>query len=151
MGKVDIVHVPYKGGGPAMADLMAGHGRPLFRRPLDGAAARQGGQDARARPDLGGRARPRRPTSRPSPKSGLPGYEAAISYGIFLPAGASPALVDRLHAAVDATIRSPEIAQKFTDLGADPQFGTPAEFAAYVADDYAKWARLAKEAGLKVD
>jgi len=62
-----------------------------------------------------------------------------------------PALVERLHAAVDATIRSPEIAQKFIELGADPQFGTPAQFAAYVADDYAKWARLAKEAGLKVE
>src|SRR5215212_4550895 len=70
MGKVDIVHVPYKGGGPAMAE------------------------------------------------SGLPGYEAAISYGIFLPAGASPALVSRLHAAVDATVRSPDVAARFTDLGA---------------------------------
>ena len=50
-----------------------------------------------------------------------------------------------------STIRSPEIAQKFIALGADPQFGTPAQFAAYVADDYAKWARLAKEAGLKAE
>ena len=58
---------------------------------------------------------------------------------------------DRLHAAVDTTIRSPEIAQKFIELGADPQFGTPAQFAAYVAADYAKWARLAKETGLKAE
>jgi tripartite-type tricarboxylate transporter receptor subunit TctC len=43
------------------------------------------------------------------------------------------------------------VAQKFTDLGADPQFGTPQEFATYVADDMAKWARLANEAGLKVE
>ena len=48
-------------------------------------------------------------------------------------------------------MRAPEVAQKFTDLGADPQFGTPKEFAAYVADDMAKWARLAKEAGLKAE
>ena len=60
-------------------------------------------------------------------------------------------LVDRLHAAVDATIRSPEIARKFAELGADPQFGTPADFKRYVADDLAKWARLAKEAGLKAE
>ena len=64
----------------------------------------------------------------------MPGYEAAISYGIFLPAGAPQALVDRLHDAVDATVRSPEVAKKFADLGADPQFGTPKEFAAYVAE-----------------
>jgi tripartite-type tricarboxylate transporter receptor subunit TctC len=84
-------------------------------------------------------------------EAGLPGYEAAISYGIFVPAGTPAVLVGRLHDAVDATIRSPEIARRFTELGADPQFGTPAEFAAYVADDLAKWARLAKEAGLKAD
>jgi tripartite-type tricarboxylate transporter receptor subunit TctC len=150
LGKVDIVHVPYKGGGPAMADLMAGlvdlyfgglstalpHARAGKMRAL--------GQTSTARsvaaPDI--------PTIA---EAGLPGYEAAISYGIFLPAGAPAALVDRLHAAVDATIRSPEIARKFAELGADPQFGTPADFKRYVADDLAKWARLAKEAGLKVE
>lgn len=150
LGKVDIVHVPYKGGGPAMADLMAGlvdlyfgglstalpHARAGKMRAL--------GQTSTARsvaaPDI--------PTIA---EAGLAGYEAAISYGIFLPAGAPAALVDRLHAAVDATIRSPEIARKFAELGADPQFGTPADFKRYVADDLAKWARLAKEAGLKVE
>jgi tripartite-type tricarboxylate transporter receptor subunit TctC len=148
MGKVDIVHVPYKGGGPAMADLMAGLVDIYFgglSTALPHAKAgkmRALGQTSLAR----SAAAPDIPTIA---ESGLPGYEAAISYGIFLPAGASPALVDRLHAAVDATVRSPDVAQKFTDLGADPQFGTPKEFAAYVADDLAKWARLAKEAGLK--
>ena len=82
-------------------------------------------------------------------EQGLPGYEAAISYGIFLPGGASQTLVDKLHGADEATIRSPEIARKFTELGADPQFAAPAEFAAYVAGDLAKWTRLAREAGLK--
>ena len=84
-------------------------------------------------------------------ESGLPGYDAAISYGIFLPVGAPQALIDRLHDVVDATIRSPEVARKFTELGADPQFGTPQEFAAYVANDMAKWARVASNAGLKAD
>ena len=150
LGKVDIVHVPYKGGGPAMADLMAGlvdlyfgglstalpHARAGKMRAL--------GQTSTARsvaaPDI--------PTIA---EAGLAGYEAAISYGIFLPAGAPATLVNRLHAAVDATIRSPEIARKFAELGAAPQFGTPAEFAAYVSDDLAKWARLAREAGLKAE
>ena len=150
MGKVDIVHVPYKGGGPAMADLMASlvdiyfGGLSTALPHVKAGKMRALGQTSLAR----SAAAPDIPTIA---ESGLPGYEAAISYGIFLPAGASPALVDRLHAAVDATVRSPEVARKFTDLGADPQFGTPAEFAAYVADDLAKWARLAKEAGLKVE
>ncbi|TAJ26168.1 MAG: tripartite tricarboxylate transporter substrate binding protein [Reyranella sp.] len=150
MGKVDIVHVPYKGGGPAMADLMAGlvdlyfgglstalpHARAGKMRAL--------GQTALAR----SAAAPDIPTVA---ESGLPGYECAISYGIFLPAAAPAGLVDRLNRAVDATIRSPEVARKFAELGADPQFGTPAEFKLYVAEDLAKWARLAKEAGLKIE
>jgi tripartite-type tricarboxylate transporter receptor subunit TctC len=150
MGKVDIVHVPYKGGGPAMADLMAGlvdiyfGGLSTALPHVKAGKLRTLGQTSLVR----SAAAPDVPTIA---ESGLPGYEAAISYGIFLPAGASPALVSRLHAAVDATVRSPDVAAKFTDLGADPQFGTPSEFATYVADDLAKWARLAKEAGLKAE
>ena len=150
MGKVDIVHVPYKGGGPAMADLMAGlvdvyfgglstalpHARAGKMRALGQTSLER----SAAAPDISTIA-----------ESGLPGYDAAISYGMFLPAGASPVLVERLHAAVDATVRSPDVARKFAELGADPQFGTPKEFAAYVAADLEKWARLAKEAGLKAD
>lgn len=150
MGKADIVHVPYKGGGPAMADLMAGmvdvyfgglatalpHVRAGKLRGLGQTSL----QRSAAAPDI--------PTIA---ESGLPGYEAAISYGIFVPAGTAPSLVDRLHPAVDATLRSPDVTRKFVELGADPQFGTPKEFAAYVAEDLAKWARLAKEAGLRSD
>jgi tripartite-type tricarboxylate transporter receptor subunit TctC len=150
MGKVDILHVPYKGGGPAMADLMAGlvdiyfGGLSTALPHVKAGKLRALGQTSLVR----SAAAPDIPTIA---EAGLPGYEAAISYGIFLPAGASPVLVDRLHAAVDGTVRSPDVAAKFTDLGADPQFGTPSEFAAYVADDLAKWARLAKEAGLKAE
>jgi tripartite-type tricarboxylate transporter receptor subunit TctC len=150
MGKVDIVHVPYKGGGPAMADLMAGL-VDLYFGGLSTALphVRAGKMGA-----LGQTLLVRSPAAADIPtisEAGLPGYEAAISYGIFLPAGTPKPLVERLHGAVDATIRSPDIARRFTELGADPQFGTPAEFAAYVADDLAKWARLAKEAGLKAE
>jgi len=150
MGRLDIVHVPYKGGGPAMADLMAGQVDLYFgglstALPHAKAGKMQAlGQTALAR----SAAAPDVPTIA---ESGLPGYEAAISYGVFLPAGTPKALVGRLHAAVDATVRSPDVVKKFVELGADPQFGTPAEFAAYVAEDLAKWARLAKEAGLKAE
>jgi tripartite-type tricarboxylate transporter receptor subunit TctC len=150
MGKVDIVHVPYKGGGPALADLMAGlvdlyfgglsTALPHVKSGKMRALAQTGSTRSVAAPDI--------PTVS---ESGLPSYEAAISYGVFLPAGASPGLVNRLHDAIDATVHSPDIAAKFAELGADPQFGTPAAFAAYVANDYAKWSRLAKETGLKSD
>lgn len=150
MGRLDIVHVPYKGGGPAMADLMAGQ-VDLYFGGLSTALPHAKAGKMRA---LGQTALERSAAAPDIPtisESGLPGYEAAISYGVFLPAGTPKALVDRLHAAVDATVRSPDVAKRFVELGADPQFCTPAEFAAYVADDLAKWARLAKEAGLKAE
>lgn len=150
MGKVDIVHVPYKGGGPAMADLMANMvdiyfgglstALPHVRAGKLRVLGQTGLVRSAAAPDI--------PTIA---EAGLPGYEAAISYGVFLPVGAAPALVTKLHDAVDATIRSPDVAGKFATLGADPQFGTPAEFAAYVAADFDKWAKVAKEAGLKAE
>jgi tripartite-type tricarboxylate transporter receptor subunit TctC len=150
LGKADIVHVPYKGGGPAMADLMASlvdiyfgglsTALPHVRSGKLRALGQTGEKRSAAATDI--------PTIA---ESGLPGYEAAISYGVFLPVAASPALVDKLHRAVDATVRSPAVAAKFTELGADPQFGTPKEFAAYVANDMDKWARVAKEAGLKAE
>ncbi len=149
MAKADIVHVPYKGGGPAMADLMSSMvdiyfgglstALPHVKAGKLRALGQTGSKRSAAAPDI------------PTIAESLPGYECAISYGIFLPAGAPPALVDRLHAAVDQTIRSPEVAQRFTELGADPQFGTPAEFAAYVAADLDKWTKLAKEANLHID
>ena len=150
LGKADIVHVPYKGGGPAMADLMASlvdiyfgglsTALPHVKAGKLKALGQTGEKRSAAASDI--------PTIA---ESGLPAYEAAISYGVFLPVGASPALVDRLHGAVDATVRSPEVAKKFTELGADPQFGTPSEFATYVANDMEKWARVAKDAGLKAE
>ena len=150
MGRVDIVHVPYKGDGPAMADLMAGLVDVYFGG-LSTALPHVKAGKMRA---LGQTLLVRSPAAADIPtiaEAGLPGYEAAISYGIFLPAGAPTVLVERLHDAVDATIRSPEVARRFAELGADPQFGSPAEFAAYVAADLAKWSRLAQEAGLKAE
>ncbi|HZP98446.1 MAG TPA: tripartite tricarboxylate transporter substrate binding protein, partial [Reyranella sp.] len=149
LAKIDIVHVPYKGGGPAMADLMASlvdiyfgglsTALPHVRAGKLRALGQTGAKRSAAAPDI------------PTIGETLPGYECAISYGVFLPAGAPQALVDKLHAAVDDTVRSAEVTRKFTELGADPQFGTPAEFAAYVAADLDKWTRLAKEANLHID
>src|SRR5215475_7452864 len=150
MGKLDIVHVPYKGGGPAMADLMASM-VDLYFGGLSTALPHVKSGKLRALGQTGSARSAAAPDIPTIAESGLPGYECAISYGVFLPAGAPPALAAKLHDAVDGTIRSPEVAKKFTDLGADPQFGTPAEFAAYVEADLGKWARLAREANLKIE
>ena len=150
MGKLDIVHVPYKGGGPAMADLMASM-VDLYFGGLSTALPHVKSGKLRALGQTGAQRSGAAPDIPPIAESGLPGYECAISYGIFLPAGAPAALATKLHPAVDGTIRSPEVTKKFIELGADPQFGTPAEFASYVEADLAKWSRLAREANLKIE
>jgi tripartite-type tricarboxylate transporter receptor subunit TctC len=150
LGKADIVHVPYKGGGPAMADLMASM-VDIYFGGLSTALPHVKSGKLRALGQTGEKRSAAAPDIPTIAESGLPDYEAAISYGIFLPAGAPQALIDKLHDATDATVRSPEVARKFADLGADPQFGTPKEFVAYVANDMTKWTRVARDAGLKAD
>ncbi len=150
LGKVDIVHVPYKGGGPAMADLTAGT-VDMYFGGLSTALPHVKSGKLRALGQTGAKRSVAASDIPTIAEAGLPGYECAISYGIFLPAGAPQPLVDKLHAAVDDTIHSPEVTRKFTELGADPQIGTPAEFAAYMAADLDKWPKLAKEANLKID
>ena len=150
MGKLDIVHVPYKGGGPAMADLMASM-VDIYFGGLSTALPHVKSGKLRSLGQTGLKRSAAAPDIPTISEAGLPGYECAISYGVFLPAGAPPALVDKLHAAVDGTIHSPEIAKKFVELGADPQFGSPAEFAAYIVADLDKWTKLAKEANLRLE
>jgi tripartite-type tricarboxylate transporter receptor subunit TctC len=150
LGKLDIVHVPYKGGGPAMADLMASM-VDLYFGGLSTALPHVKSGKLRALGQTGSVRSAAAPDIPTIAESGLPSYECAISYGVFLPVGAPAALAAKLHQAVDSTIRSPEVAKKFVDLGADPQFGTPTEFAAYVEADLAKWTKLAREANLRIE
>ena len=97
MGKLDIVHVPYKGGGPAMADLMASM-VDLYFGGLSTALPHVKSGKLRALGQTGGTRSAAAPDIPTIAESGLPGYECAISYGIFLPAGAPAALVAKLHA-----------------------------------------------------
>src|SRR5258708_7889086 len=107
MGKIDIVHVPYKGGGPAMADLMASM-IDLYFGGLSTALPHVKSGKVRPPGQTGAQPSAAAPAIPTIAESRLPGYEFAISYGIFLPAGAPAALVGKLHDAVDSTIRSPE-------------------------------------------
>lgn len=150
MARLDIVHVPSKGSGPTLTDLMAGQidigfaGLPVALPHVRAGKIRGLGQTGLVRSAAA-------PGIATIAESGLPGYEAVTSFGVFLPAGAAPGLVERLNTAVATTLRSPTVAKKLAALGVDPQFGSPAEFAAYVARDHAKWAYLARTAGLKAD
>lgn len=148
MAKVDLLHVPYKGTGQAVTDLLAGQVDLLFapsqaviqhvRAGKLKALATTGARRAETLPDL--------PTVA---ESGLPGYEAVGWFGLLAPAATSKPVVDKLSADANRVLADPEVRGRMQALGADPSGNKPEEFARFIRDDQAKWAKLMREAGIK--
>lgn len=147
MAGVDIVHVPYKGGGPALTDLM-GNQIDMYFGGLSTALphVRAGKLHGLG---VTGAARSGVAPEIPTIAETLPGYEASIWYGVFAPPGTPVATVARLHDAVVAALHGPELHRRLVEQGMDPLDQTPEQFAAFIRDDIDKWARLAKSANVK--
>ena len=147
---IDIVHIPYKGGGAAVVDLIAGQVSMYFGTTPStlpfvkaGKLRALGVTTAKrtvAAPDL--------PTIA---EAGLPGYEQSAWHGLLAPAGTPEAVVTKLYAEVSRLLRTPDVVERFTVQGIDVIGGSPAEFAAFIRQDVAKYAKLVKTAGIKVD
>ena len=147
--KIDIVHVPYKGGGPAVADLVGGKVDMLFTgAPVTmphikaGRLKLLGVTDSRrsaALPDT------------PTVAESLPGVEFNNWYGVFAPAGTPRPIVDFLNAEVLRILALPDVKERFSGLGAEPTPSTPERFAAVMAADAEKWGRVIKQAGVRAD
>jgi len=148
MAKVDLLHVPYKGTGQAVTDLLAGHVDLLFapsqaviqhvRAGKLKALATTSAKRSETLPDL--------PTVA---ESGLPGYEAVGWFGLLAPAATPKPVVDKLSADANRALADSEVRSRMQALGADPSGNTPEEFARFIRDDQAKWAKLMREAGIK--
>jgi tripartite-type tricarboxylate transporter receptor subunit TctC len=151
MAGVKMVHVPYKSTGQSMPDLIAGrlevgfdtlasaipHVRSGKLRPLAVSSATR-------LADL-----PAVPTV---DEAGLPGYRFGTWYGVFAPGGTPPAIVNRLHAEINKGLQSPDLRAKYAEMGMDDSVTrTPEEFAALVRADIARFAKLIKEAGIKIE
>jgi len=147
---IQWLHVPYKGGGPAMMDLMAGQADasvgsliqmlPHIRSGKLKALGTTGARRSAVLADV--------PTVA---EAGVPGYEATNWWGFLAPAGAPPAIVERLHQEVAAVQASPETKKRFETEGAEAREMSPAEFGAFIAAETAKWARVVKEAGITAE
>jgi tripartite-type tricarboxylate transporter receptor subunit TctC len=150
MAGVDIMHVPYKGGGAAVTDLLAGQVSMYFgTTPSTVPHVRTGRLRALAVTSLQrSRAAPDIPTMA---EAALPGFENAAWHGLLAPAGTPPAVIDRLHAEVTRVLRLPEIIERMSTQGVDVIGGTPAELAAFIRQDIAKYGKLVKSAGIKVE
>ncbi|MDR6536075.1 tripartite tricarboxylate transporter substrate binding protein [Variovorax soli] len=150
MAKTRMTHVAYKGGGPALTDVMAGQVPVFFASLGSGLPYIQGGK---LRPiAIGGRTRsavlPEVPTIA---ESGLPGYEMYEWNALFVPAGTPAPVIERLSKEIAATLQDAEVRPRLEALGAEVIGSTPAELDAFRRAELAKWARLARENKLQLD
>ena len=142
-----MLHVPYKGGGPAMLDLLGGRVSAFFSTV---AVARPHLQSGKIR-GLGvttARRSPALPNIPAIAEAGLPGYEVSGWYGLVGPARTPPAVVTRVHAVVQNVTRQPDIKEKLLGLGIDVVEMSPAGFGKRITSDIAKWERIVKPLGI---
>lgn len=152
MLNVKMVHVPYKGSGPALTDTMAGH-VPLFFPTVAGAlGAIKSGKVRALAVTTGTRSKllPEVPTM--DEAAGIHGYETSVMYGVWAPAHTPEAVVGRLNGEVVKLLRDPAFSKKMEEHGLDSLTpGTPAEMDAYLKAQLPKWAKMVKESGAKGD
>ena len=146
---IDIIHVPYRGSGPAYPDLMTAKVHVLFDN-LPGAIEFVRGGQLRA---LGVTVKERWPglPDIPAIAETIPGFEAAPWYGISAPKGTPADVVEILNKSIAAGLANPKMRAKLTEFGGVPMPMSPAEFGKFVADDTAKWAKVVKAANLSVE
>ena len=150
MAGIDLQHIPFKGTGPAMTEVLSGRISALFSNMLTGnplieagklrALAISGPKRVAALPDV--------PTVA---EAGVPGYSALQWYGLLAPAGTPKDIIDRLQAAVAEALRLPEVRERLAQDGAEPMGGTSAEFAALIQADLEKWSNIARAANIQAE
>ncbi len=150
MAHVKIVHIPFKGGAPALTALMSGEVEMNFENSLIvvphikagrvRAIAVTGAQRSKLMPDL--------PTIA---EGGLPGYNASGWYGFVLPAAVPKEIVSRLANDFNRILRMPDVVERLSGQGAEPVINTPEQFTAFIRTEIDKWTRLVKTANMKAD
>ncbi|RPI46597.1 MAG: tripartite tricarboxylate transporter substrate binding protein [Betaproteobacteria bacterium] len=148
MAGVKMVHVPYKGAGPALVDLIAGHVQLLFaalpgvvQQARDGKVrmlAQTGKDRSRSMPDV--------PTAI---ESGLPGFAVSSQFGLLAPAGTPRAVIDRLRNSLLDALADPAVSKRFTELGAERVGSTPEEHETVTKAEIAKWLKVTRDAGIQ--
>lgn len=148
MAGVDIVHVPYKGSGQAMIDLVGGHIQMMFEN-LPGAMSHVKSGNIRALAVTGARRSPADANLPTVAEAGVPGFDVVSWFGILAPARTPRPIVDKLNGAIVAAIGKPEVKARMLELGAEPAPGTPEDFAKLIGDERERWAKVIKAAGIQ--
>ena len=147
---IDIGHVPYKGGGLAVADVAAGH-VPFYFGNMSAALPQARAGRVRALAVTSAQRSPAAPDVPTIAEAGVQGCEISEWNGLLAPAGTPSAVVERLHVEVAKIMRSDEMKAKFADLGAASVGSTPAELAAFLRAEMAKWAEVVKTANIRIE
>jgi len=147
---IDVVHVPYKGGGPAMADVIGGQAQIVMPSLIQVVPHIKSG-----RLKVLGTSGTRRSAVLPDvptiAESGVPGYEAHNWWGLLAPAGTPAPVIEKLHRDLTSVLSSRETEKRFETEGAEVVRMTPAEFGGFISAELVKWSRVAREVGIKAE
>jgi tripartite-type tricarboxylate transporter receptor subunit TctC len=147
---VDIVHVPYKGSGPAIAELVGGQVDMMFANLAAAQGDIQSGK-LRALAVTGPKrsvAAPQLPTAS---EAGLPGYEVTSWFGVLAPKGTQTMVIASLNKSFVQVLNMPEAKERLVSLGAEPVGSSPQAFASYIKEEVARWGKVIKAAGIKAE
>jgi tripartite-type tricarboxylate transporter receptor subunit TctC len=147
---IKMTHVPYKGGAPAVQDVLAGQIQMLVTAlPTVDAHLKSG--KLRVLAVTSAKRMESLPHAPTLAEAGLPGFEVLSWYGVFVPASTPSALVDRLNGELRKVLADKEVLDRFLALGVEPVGGTPQDFATTIRNDTVRWAGVVKEAGIQLD
>jgi tripartite-type tricarboxylate transporter receptor subunit TctC len=150
MAGIRMLHVPYKGGGPALVDLIAGQVQVLFSTQLASWPHIQGGRIRALAVSTA-----KRPASIPDlptiAEAGLPGYDSGVWYGVLAPAGTSREIITRLNGEIVRALNLPDYRGLLVNNAIDPIGSPPEQLGQYIKSELVKWAKVVKDAGVRVD
>jgi tripartite-type tricarboxylate transporter receptor subunit TctC len=150
MAGIDLVHVPYKGGGAALTDLLSGNVQAMFVSYGTGSAQIKAGK-IRVLAVSSSTRSPALPDVPTIAEAGVPGYESGVWYALLAPHGTPPEIVKRLHDGSVAALQSKELRERFATDGVKPIGSTPEELAKYILSERVKWAEVVKRSGATVE
>ena len=150
MTGVNILHVPYKGSGPALIGLLSGEVSVMFDNLTSSMGHIKSGR-LRAIAITTATRYPGLPDLPTVAESGVPGYEASAWFGVVVPAGTSREIIMRLNTELNRALSLPDLRERFAEQGAIPAPGTPEDFGAWIRAEITKWAKVVKASGAKVE
>ena len=146
--QVNFVHIPYRGGGPAVIDLVAGQVQFMFATAAS-VIPHVRSQRLRALAVTSLKRSPTLPELPTVDEAGVPRFEATTWHGIVVPAATPPAIVGKINTAINHALAAPDLREKLAAQGVEAQGGTPAEFTAYLRSEIPKWTRVVRDSGAK--